>query len=286
MAVNKVDYRAVRTEDTSRNPSPQIWGDIPVADIQEDAAKGYFYREDFTNVALLASPTITTQANYQSGWKAFGSTPGTVLGANVEGGQGLALVSGTSDNDGISIATLATPVKISRAKGAFAWEARLKVSSIGDTIAGVLAGLIEATTLTAIVPITAAGALADKNLVGFFRLEGDGDQLDTVYKADGVTAVTVKADALADLPTTTALTASTYVKLGMKYEPTGPYGAYQFSWFVNGYRLPDRYTMASADGTDFPNDVQLALLFAAVNATGAAHTVTVDWVQVAQLYVS
>lgn len=285
MAVNKVDYRVRRSEDTNRNHSPTIWGDCPIAVLQEDPRKGIYFRDDFVRTALLATPTITTEAYYANGWKAFGSAGGTLVGAFIEGGMGLKADEAT-DNEGVGFSTLARPFKLSRSSGKFWWECRLKVSTVADTTFGVLAGLIDAHTLSATVPLTAAGALADENFVGFHRLEGDGDQLDTVYKADGVTAVTVKADALGDLPTTTALAADTYVKLGMKYEPGyGEFGAYQLKFFVNGYELPNRKQIPSTDGDDFPNDVQLGLVFAMLCAATAAATLTVDWVEAAQEYV-
>lgn len=282
MAVNKVDYRATRIEDTNRGHSPQIWGDCPIQELIEDPSRGFYYREDFTLVSQYVTPTITSEAGYSSGYKAFGSSGATILSAGIENGGGLALVTAGTDNHSVNLQMLALPFKINRSNGPLWYEARVKINSIADTVSGFFVGLLESVTLTAIVPITAAGAIADKNIVGFHRLEGDGDQLDTIYKADGVTQVTVKGDALGDLPTTTALAANTFIKVGMKYEPTGNKGAYQLKFFVNGYELPDRVTVASAAGTDFPNDVQLAPVFALTNATGSAATLTVDWLECAQ----
>lgn len=287
MAVNKVDYAPTKVEDITRNHSASIWKDCRINEIQEDPTIGFYYRDDFVRTSLLASPTITTQAGYSNGWKAFGSTPGAIVGLFNQGGQGIKATSGTSDNDGISLATIALPFKVARTTGKFWWEARLKTDLVTNT-RGFVAGLMDQQTLTAIVPITAAGALADVNFVGFHALETTGTKIGSKYKANGVAAVDVKLDCTADTPTTTGLVADTYIKLGMKYEPSYPIfgvNSFQFSFFINGYRLPDRVTVSAVDGTDFPNDVLMGLVFGLVNASGAANILSVDWVEAAQEYV-
>src|SRR5687767_411680 len=104
MAVNKVDYRSVFLEDTSRGHSAQIWGDCPIAEIQEDPTKRFHFRDDFVRTALLATPTITTAAYYNNGWAAFGSAGGTLVGGFVEGGMGL-VATETDDNQGVNFYT-------------------------------------------------------------------------------------------------------------------------------------------------------------------------------------
>jgi hypothetical protein len=136
--------------------------------------------------------------------------------------------------------------------------------------------------LTATVPIAAAGTLSDNNFAGFHRLEGDGDQIDLVSKADGVTQVTVDDDAL---PTADVLVADTYIKLGMVFDPLDINGKNNLVFFANNLRLATDYTMASGSGTDFPNDVGMGLAFAVLNATGTTPgTSTIDWWRAAQLY--
>jgi hypothetical protein len=127
--------------------------------------------------------------------------------------------------------------------------------------------------LTATVPITAAGAIADVNIVGFHRLEGDGDQFDTIYKADGVTQVTVQADAA-------VIVADTWVKLGMVFDPSNN----SLSFYRNGVKLSTTYTVVAAAGTDFPNDVRLGFVIAVLNATASTPgSSEIDWVRIAQL---
>ena len=80
------------------------------------------------------------------------------------------------------------------AKGELWFEARVKKSTLTATKHGWFLGLMTNTALTAIVPITAAGALADVGCVGFFQKETSAGTVCTSYKASGVTAVDVKVD--------------------------------------------------------------------------------------------
>src|SRR5688572_32708848 len=193
--MNTIQPRQNFTRDTNRAPSPAIWADCPVLEFLEDPGKGLYHYDDFRALALLATPTITTEALYSNGYKAFGSSGGTILPASIQGGSGLVFTE-TDDNEGASLATISLPFKIDRGQGKFWFEARLKTNTVADTRYGFFLGLLESATLSATVPIAAAGTLADQNFVGFHRLEGDGDQIDTVYKANTVTQVSVQTDVI------------------------------------------------------------------------------------------
>ena len=54
-------------------------GLLNVGDIALDPSKGYHVFERFLQPPVLVTPTITTQANYGNGLKAFGDTGGTIL---------------------------------------------------------------------------------------------------------------------------------------------------------------------------------------------------------------
>lgn len=285
MAVNSLKPRrnlaVAATADTSREPSGCIWGRMPLASIADGSTGGWFFREDWLKMPVLTTPTITTEAIYGNGWKAFGSSGGTIVAATAAYGSGGIALTETDDNEGVHIATVSLPYKIDRGQGRQAAEIRMKTNTIADTKHGFFFGWGDQQTLTAILPITAAGALADENLLGFHRLEGDGDQIDCVYKADGVTAVTVQADAI---PTGLTLAADTYFKLGLLYEPYGIYGDYYVSFWYNGVLMAKKQVV-DGDGTDMPNDVQMGLVFAMLSASSDDAICTIDWVQGAGLYV-
>lgn len=282
MAVNAVGLSSDRAIDTTNRWSPSIWDDCPVIELKENPGRGVYLQYDFQKAPVLVTPTITTEAYYADGLKAFGSSGGTVLPGNILGGGGLVLTE-TDDNEAASIATINLPFKISTTSGKLWFEARLKTNTVTDTRHGFVVGLWAQQTLTAIVPIVAAGTLADNNFVGFHRLEGDGDQIDVVYKADGQTQVTLDADAIsttAGVHTAAgALVADTYIKLGFTFDPADN----KVRFYINGVKLPDTYTVTTTAGNPFPNDVQLGLCFAMLCASADDAVVTIDHITAAQL---
>jgi len=248
--------------------SPFIWKDCPIREIEDGTIEGWFDKDDYTSFVPVAAGAQAIYGNYYG----FASTGGTVAVANEVGGA--ATASSDGDDEGASIARAAKPFQISRSHGKLWFEARVKSSTIDNTKHGFLLALADTLTLSATVPIAADGTLADENFVGFHRLEADGDQVDCVYKANGVTQVTVQADALPS-----ALVADTYVKLGMIYNPND----YKVRFYVNGLEVASVTVIATA-GTDFPNDVTMGFVFAVLNATASTPgSSTIDKFRVYQL---
>lgn len=250
--------------------SPNLWADFPILEIQRGFTAGVYYFEDF--LCFRTTTNVNAgQAHWAGGYKLFGSDGAAVAAADEIGGA--ITLSSDGDNEGVSFSFMQFPFQISRSHKMLCFEARLKTSTITDTKHGWFVGLLESCTLSATVPITATGTLADQNLVGWHRLEGDGDAADFVYKANGVAQVTLGADAA-------TLAADTYIKLGFRWNPTN---SNKLEYFVNNLKIGE-YTMASAAGTDFPNDVRMAPVFALLNATGTTPgNTTIDWMAAGQL---
>lgn len=263
------------------NLSTNLWSGCPKDTFVADPAAGYFFYDDFTRKGgLIADPTITTVADLAPGYKAFASSGSSVLKAqNTTAPGGGILVFTTNNNDGANIATIATPFQIAQGKGDFWFEARVKTSNVTTAGAGgcndFFVGLLETCALTAIVPITATGTLADQNLVGFFRQEAAPTALTSAYKANGVTAVTVQA-------TVATLAAATYFKVGMHYEAY----SHTLFFYYNGLLASSSKSIPSAAGTDFPNDVLMGPCFASVSSDSGNgdNTETLDWWAFAQAY--
>ena len=265
--------------------SPSIWGNCPIKAIQEGELKGRVWEFNFDT---LPKTPATTEGNF--GLFSQFSDTGGFINADTAIGSGWSMGS-DGDNEGASIRSRSTPFQIDRTAGGQFWfECRMKTSTIADTKHNILLGLMEDTALTATVPITAAGAIADINMVGFRRTEAasGGAVMDTVYKANGVAAVTVQAGGI-------ALVADTYTKLGMTYNPnvdpfiadTAYTGAarYALAFYQNGLRLATTKQIPTAQGTDFPNDVPLGFFFAVLNATGTTPgSSTVSNIRIAQIY--
>ena len=256
--------------DTSRGPSQSIWADCPLLEIINGVTDGVIHFDEFQ-----CGPRVAAGAEAAAGlYRGFASTGGLVQ----DGGEigGTLDLSSDGDDEGASFRTSCSPFQIKRSLGKLWFEARVKTSTISDTKHGIFVGLMADNALTATVPITAAGAIADVNIVGFHRLEGDGDQFDTIYKADGVTQVTVGSDAA-------VIVADTWVKLGMVFDPSNNV----LSFFRNGVKLANSYTVVAAAGTDFPNDVRLGFVMAILNATASTPgSSEIDWVKIAQVLVA
>ncbi|TXH17044.1 MAG: hypothetical protein E6R03_04505 [Hyphomicrobiaceae bacterium] len=263
---NYTQYQGAGVANTDRTPSPSIWADFPSGDIRVGIKDGWEIWDDFVPGGRVAAGA---EANYGD-YLGFASTGGSVTDGDEVGG--VAALSSDGDDEGASLRSAMLPFQISRTSGKLWFECRVKTSTITDTKHGIFVGLMGNSTLTATSPITAAGALADVNLVGFHRLEGDGDMFDCVYKADLVTQVTVLADAV-------TLVADTYVKLGMVFDPR----TYVLTFYRNGVKIAT-YTIPTAQGTDFPNDVRLGLVMAVLNATASTPgSAKIDWWRAGQL---
>lgn len=251
-------------------PSPNIWADCPWVHILEGKVDGYCFHDDFVVAPLMAASSEVGMGLY----KYFASAGGPIDDAGIAGG-GLAFDS-DDDNEGASLASAVCPFSITQEAAKLWFEAAFYTTTIADDKHGIFCGLSNTSgiTLSATVPIAAAGTLADGNFVGFHRLEGDGDKLDTVYKANSVTQVDVANDAI-------TLVASTTKRVGMVYDKTNDY---KLTFYDDGVALADTKVIPDATGTDFPADVTLGFIFAVLNATGTSPGGSVlNWWRGAQL---
>lgn len=254
--------------DNSYRWSPSIWGGFPIQAIKEGSVKGVIQEWDFANGFKTSTNVNAAEAYWDQGLMVFGSDGATVTADKTTGmNSGISLAS-DGDNEGAAIRSQFQPFKIARSQRRLAFEAFLFTSTITDTKHGIFTGLCDSTAATATVPIAAAGTLADLNFVGFHRLEGDGDKLDFVYKANGVTQVTTLADAV-------TLAVDTVVSVGFVYEPDiapneyGTSGRYTLRAYANNVALNAVKTIPSTDGDDFPNDIGLGFIFSILNATAS-----------------
>ena len=191
---NIVQYggnRGANVPNTGRGPSPFIWADCPWREIMDGSVDGVALHDDFVEQYL----TVPTTEGVHGKYKAFTSTGGTIVSA--AGSQfGVIGLGSDGDDEGANITDVRPFLRISANMGKLWWESRVKVNTIAVTQFDAFIGLTELFTGSAVLPITAtAGAMADRNLVGFLRpgtsTTGDGSSLKLIYKADGVAAVTV-----------------------------------------------------------------------------------------------
>lgn len=253
--------------DTAANSGAGLsafWKDCPLQAAEIDPAVGYGMQDNFVDVGL--SPTITTIISGQGRYLLFGGASSTIIpDAGLGGGLTLTL---TDTDQATSITTKQTPFQITSGAGSLWFEARIKSSTITTAQQAWLVGLMDSTPQTATVPLTATGALADLNLVGFHHPEANTTAFDTSYKANTVAAVEVNSDV-------GTLAADTYIKLGFKFDTTNNV----LTFYINGVAQANQKTIPNATGTDFPADVTLAPVVAILAATDDEETLTVDWIK-------
>jgi hypothetical protein len=262
--------------DTSAGLSPAIWADCPTAEIAH-AGIGYDVFDDFVGPS---TPAVTGTVGAIAEWgnySIFGSSGATIADAGVAGGA--IVLTEATDGESVSIYQESRPWSITANAGKLWFEARIKVAGIVTLAHTHFIGLIDSTAVTAIVPITAGGVLADLNCVGWFYPEADTTTQDFTYKADGVTAVQINNGV-------GTLAADTYIKLGFVFDPTPSTTgtANQLVGYINGAQQATPKTIPDNTGTDFPADVRLG--FCATLAVGAGtdtDTLTMDWWRCAQL---
>ncbi len=278
------------TADTTAGVSG-IWADCPYDEVVSGYHPGYARQWDFADIPTNSS--FTTEALIGDGVMLFGST-GAVLtaGSNPTVGTatvaanafGTATMGSNDDNEGAAFRHASAPLRISGPNatatartGKLWFEARVKQSVNTVTLFDWFVGLMEDTACTAAVPVTAtAGQLADKNLLGFFKLGSAPTFFDAVYKSDGQPSSSTHTTALASAQ---AIVADTYVKLGLTYDPNSN----RVIWWGNGVQLAS-YVVLATQGNPFPNDVNLGWVIGNTNVAGSiTATWTVDWVRCCQI---
>lgn len=225
-------------------PSPAIWGTpFPsMVDLLQDPGLGFLMHEDWRNFC----PPATNTTSSVGGWRCFLSDGGAITSAGI---ANLTAISATSndDNEAVVLAKTIAGIRITKNSGRkVAFEARMRSDTITDTKNGWFVGLAEPVEPTATSHIADAGTLADINFIGFHRLEGDGDKVDIVYKADGQTQQSF-TDAL-------TLVADTWYKMGFLFD-----GKETLRFYLNGavYATAD-LGATSLDAATFPDDINLA----------------------------
>lgn len=255
-------YGSNLTADTDRFPSENLWKTMP-QDLVTNPTKGnYLFRDQFSTIANNVAAVWHNDLQYYTG-----ATAGSDIIIGTFQGGGVELET-TTDNEGAALAGAAN-YKIALGQGRLWFEARIKQLNITDSKFNVFCGLHAAGAVAATLPLTTSDAMNDSNFVGFQRVFADGDALDTTYKADGVTQVTVGADAITTV-------ADTFVKVGMYFDGSVLY------FYKDGIKLADSKTIPSAAGTDFPNDVNLGPILAIMAGHGDTCSVSIDWIRVAQ----
>lgn len=245
-------------EDTAAEfayPTPAIFHKFNPVEFLQDPSAGYLFHEDFAHFPCPA----TNATGSSKGWRHFLSDGGTILDGGIANLSSVQITV-NDDNEAVVLTSVTAGIRITSNSGRpVGFECRLKVDTITDTKNGLFVGLWEALEPTATSHIADDGTLADKNFIGFHRLEGDGDKLDIVYKADGQTQQSF-TDAV-------TLVADNWVKVGFYFD-----GKVTLKFYVDGAEyLTARLDQTDLDAATFPDDINLApCIVGCKAATGTA----------------
>jgi hypothetical protein len=283
---NVIQYRD--STDTTRGPSPSVWGDCPWMEIQAQVAQGsggVAFWDDFVEAPLQGTQT-TEIAWGHSPYKVYATATGSIKPDetfdSVETPGGLLIVSTPADDEQSSLAHLNEPFKMSgdvTLDGKLWFEARVAVTSTVTNGIGFMIGLAETQlwTLAAAVPFNASDAITNTaSFIGFRYPEDDTTTADTVY-SDRATSFTNIGDA-----EVTGLADNTFVKLGMVYDPGETDNCIRF--YQDGKQLSTKLSKSTLTGLTNLDAGTLGLIFSQIcDSAGGSINTFIDWWRVAQV---
>lgn len=261
----KVYYKG---DNSNRGPSPGVWAECPWMDMVADPNVGYYLWEDFINMLEATGGWLTAGTNETALYVATEIGGVFQVGATGADNDEGYITSGNNEAGFCKIYTTA-PKRL--------WfECRVRTTSIVDQ--GVFFGLSEEGLAAADTLANNSAALASKDFVGFHADTAAPTVLDAVYREAGETAIVAKASAQ-------VIAAATWYKLGMVFDGTF------LNWYVNGVREPLTAAVTGVDvghglnvgdATTFPDGEELAVLLGVHDGEGAAKSIDIDWIRVAQ----
>lgn len=253
--------------DTGRMWTKGIWDEIPWDQIDAGEREGWVHHNDFENIPILAAATDTIYA-------AHIDTDATIKqGTGNEFGE-VVMLSDADDNIGAVIQSgggaggLAKFIlQATAVPHTMCFEARVKTSTL---VGSFFVGFSEEGLTSAAGVLTDAGALTDKDHIGFLQPEAAPTLMDFVYNKESGADPTTAID---DMHT---LVADTYVKVGFKYDYKNS-AAKQIKAYINGVVQTTFVTKALIDNTtNFPGGEEMCLTAAFKNVTDIKNF-TMDW---------
>ena len=288
---NVIQYRD--PTDTTRHPSPIVWGDCPWMEIQAQVAQGaggYSFWDDFIGAPNTAAGLSAAIGLSDGGPYLFYGDTGVLIKTQPSTTEGdaiggvLQMSVNDSDNDEGSVST-GSPAFIVSDTAAYAkklwFEARIKSATVANDGVAQFIGLAwdhdsQVSVAGADALTNTDGALGAMSFLGFHVDAADGDSWDFVYRAEGQ-AQTVLISGV------DVAVADTYAKFGFVYDP-GAVDAKKIKVFVDGAEQSTYGTATNLAAATFPDAEAMAPTWATKVGTGSAPVLcSLDWWRVAQL---
>lgn len=261
----------------SRMPTASLWKNCPWEEIASGRRDGIVMFDDFTGnfsqeTNQAAGVSVTTKKSIvHGGWSAFtDNDAGNTVTQNASAPYGVVELNVAADNFQTTLAwggNAAAAGQIVFEAGKKVWfETRVKINSVTDSKSGAFVGFGEEALCVATGILADAGTLTDKDLIGFHRLEADGDKLDIIHNtASGGGVTSLATDAI-------TLVADTYVKLGIYCDGTTVY------FYADGTQVAS----VALTATNVPDGEEMVLYYSIGGLAVEASTLSADWVKIAQ----
>ncbi len=260
----------------SGGPSYDLWRDAPLAPYsQGDFNVGCGIADDFMNFGMLVASNVGGYAGYKS----FEDTTATIKQLQGEAGGGIRFSTPASSGDNLEAwlqggYTVGNPFVIVDATPKDLWyECRLRWNNIADDQLTTFAGLGEEGMAAADMAVDDTGVMADKDFIGFHRINSDGDAIDFSFKKAGQTV----QKPVTGLQT---LVADTYYNFGFRYEAASK----KIHVFVDGVKKADFVTAAETAAATFPDSQYMHVLAGAKSGADALNNFDMKWWRCFQAY--
>lgn len=268
-------HKSLTAHGTGSGLSPNIWSRLLKGGVSPDTDRGVFLFDDFCTFGdtYAVASNVGRYASEAGAYRSYEDTGDAVTQLATEVGGVLNITTAGTDNNETWIqpghlTSVIGKVSSSSPKKLL-FEARVRPTLVTNTL-NWFVGMSEE-GLAAADTITDAGALASKDLLGFWVLEDDGDALKFGYRKAGQTGVTVGTYG-------TALAAATWVKVGFAMDPSpGVPPSKRISFYVNNTEQTSYVAESALDDATFPDGEELNMLFGIKNQTGSARTIGMDW---------
>ena len=241
--------------------SPRLWARLIEDGLTADgSAPGDLLVEDFV------SPCVAKSASGEFGNLYFYDETAATVGPSTEKSV-IELSSGATANKSGNLVTggnVGNLGAISDAAGAdklTIFEARIKLEDVAD--GSVFVGLSKVGTADASKPFagTTNHTLQSEGLIGFVINKSAPSALTFVYKADGVTEVTL-------LTASASLVGGQFYNLGFVYDPSAP-ASEKIKVYIDNVEQAQKVTADNIAASSFPDGTALAASIAARASSGA-----------------
>lgn len=267
-------YTIHRGQGDGRGLSPDLWALARGQMLSPDGAdNAYTDGDDFLRFGTIAPANGGTTGGFSQGYAYYVDTTTAACSVQqiaTEVGGVIRFATSAQDNYDANIQAGGTAGVFGKVDSTdykmLIFETRVRFTQVGNTY-NWFVGLSEEGCAVTDGVFTDAGAMADKDRLGFWVLEADGDALVFGYKKAGQTIQSLF---------TTAISAATWYKLGFILNPKAP-PSKRIAAYINNVEQGTYITDTLIAAATFPNGEEMSFLAGLKNQTTSAQSVDMDW---------